>query len=58
MDDPAQYFTVPQSAKKLGISNESVRDLIRKKQIRAVKIGQWKIRPEDLEAFIKMRRNY
>ncbi len=58
MDDPAQYFTVPQAAKKLGISNESVRDLIRKKQIRAVKIGQWKIRPDDLEAFIKMRRNY
>ncbi|MBI4309299.1 MAG: helix-turn-helix domain-containing protein [Candidatus Omnitrophica bacterium] len=42
----------------MGISDESVRDLIRKKQIRAVKIGQWKIRPEDLEAFIKMRRNY
>lgn len=58
MDDPSQYFTVPQAAKKLGIADESVRDLIRKKQIRAVKIGQWKIRPEDLEAFIKMRRNY
>ena len=58
MDDLTQYLTVPEVAKKLGISNESVRDLIRKKQIRAVKIGQWKIRPEDLEAFIKMRRNY
>jgi excisionase family DNA binding protein len=34
-----------------------VRELIREKQIRAVKIGQWKIKPEDLEEFIKSRYN-
>lgn len=58
MEDIAQYLTVPEVAKKLGIAADSVRMLIRKKQLRAVKIGQWRVRPEDVEAFIKMRRNY
>lgn len=38
--------------------DEWIRDLIRLKQIKAVKIGQWKINPKDLEKFIKSRRNY
>ncbi len=58
MDDLTKYFTVPEVAKKIGVTDEWVRDLIRKKQMRAVKIGQWKIKPADLEAFIKIRRNY
>ena len=58
MDDLKQYFTVPQVAEKLGVSEDWVRILIKKKHLRAVKIGQWKVRPEDLEAFIKIRRNY
>ena len=58
MDDLTQYLTVPDVAKKLGVTDEWVRDLIRKKQMRAVKIGQWKIKPQDLEAFFKIRRNY
>ena len=39
MDDLTQYLTVPEVAKKLGVTDEWVRDLIRKKQMRAVKIG-------------------
>ena len=58
MEDLTQYLTVSEVAKKLAITKESVRDLIRNKQMRAVKIGQWKIKPADLEAFIKIRRNY
>ncbi len=57
MEDLSKYFTVPQVAKKLGFSEEWVRDLIRMKQIKAVKIGQWKIRPSDLEEFVKSRFN-
>ncbi|NQU73093.1 MAG: helix-turn-helix domain-containing protein [Candidatus Omnitrophica bacterium] len=34
-----------------------VRELIREKQIRATKIGQWRIRPQDLQEFIKSRTN-
>ena len=57
MDDLREYFTVKQVAKKLDITEEWVRDLIKAKQIRAVKIGKWKIKQEDLEEFIKSRRN-
>ena len=31
--------------------------LIREKHIRATKIGKWMIKPEDLQAFNKSRRN-
>ena len=51
------YLTVEQIAKQLGLSEYRVRQLIREKQIRAVKIGQWKIKPEDLDRFIKSRHN-
>lgn len=51
------YLTVEQVAKQLGLSEYRVRELIREKQIRATKIGQWKIKPEDLRKFIKSRSN-
>ena len=51
------YLTVEEVAKQLGLSEYRVRELIREKQIRAVKIGQWKIKPEDLKEFIKSRYN-
>jgi len=34
-----------------------VRELIRERQIRAVKIGQWKIKHWDLEGFVRARTN-
>jgi len=34
-----------------------VRELIREKQIRAVKIGQWRVKSEDLEEFVRARTN-
>lgn len=51
------YLTVDQVAKQLGLSEYRVRELIREKQIRAVKIGQWRVKPEDLKEFIKSRTN-
>ena len=57
MSDFSKYLTVRQVSKKLGITEEWVRDLIAKKEIKAVKIGQWKIHPKDLERFIKTRSN-
>jgi excisionase family DNA binding protein len=51
------YLTVEEVAKQLGLSAYRVRELVREKQIRAVKIGQWRVRPEDLESFIKSRSN-
>jgi len=39
------------------LTEEWMCELIRKKQISAVKIGQWRVRPEDLRKFIKSRSN-
>lgn len=57
MGDLRQYLTVEEAAKRLDLSEEWVRDLIHRKEIKAVKIGQWKIKPEDLKRFIKSRMN-
>ncbi len=51
------YLTVRQVAKQLGLTEYRIRELIREMQIRATKIGQWRIKPEDLEEFIKARTN-
>ncbi|MGM0568543.1 MAG: helix-turn-helix domain-containing protein [Elusimicrobiota bacterium] len=51
------YLTVKQVASQLGLSEYRVRELIREKQIRATKIGQWRVKPSDLKAFIKSRTN-
>ncbi len=52
-----KYLTVRQVANKLDITEEWVRDLIAKKEIKATKIGKWRIKPEDLEIFINTRTN-
>lgn len=57
MDDIKKYLTVRQVADKLGLSEEWIRDLIAKKELKAVKIRQWKIRPTDLNDFVKGRWN-
>ena len=51
------YLTVEKVAEQLGLSEYRVRELIREKQIRATKIGQWRVKPEDLKEFIKSRTN-
>ncbi|MFH1128953.1 MAG: helix-turn-helix domain-containing protein [Candidatus Omnitrophota bacterium] len=51
------YLTVRRVAKQLGLTEYRIRELIREKQIRATKIGQWRVKPEDLEDFIKSRTN-
>ena len=51
------YLTVRQVANQLGLTEYRIRELIREKQIRATKIGQWRIKPQDLEEFIKARTN-
>ncbi len=51
------YFTVRQVAVQLDLTEYRIRQLIREKQIRATKIGQWRIMPRDLEEFVKSRTN-
>jgi excisionase family DNA binding protein len=52
-----KYLTVRQVVEELGLTEYRIRQLIREKQIRATKIGQWRIKPEDLEDFINRRTN-
>ena len=58
MDEIRNFLTIRETALKLDISEESVRDFIKAKELRAVKIGQWRVNPQDLEAFIKSRMNF
>lgn len=51
------YLTVRQVAKHLGLTEYRIRELIKEKQIRATKIGQWRISPKDLKVFIRRRTN-
>jgi excisionase family DNA binding protein len=57
MNDISKYFTVRELAKRLDVTEDWVRDLIQAKQLRAVKVGKWRIDPEELERFIKSRSN-
>lgn len=52
-----KYLTVEQVAKQIGLTEYRIRELIREKHIRATKIGRWRIKPEDLEDFVKARTN-
>lgn len=53
----AEYLTVKEVSCRIHLSEYRVRQLIREKHIRATKIKQWRIKPEDLEEFIRARTN-
>jgi excisionase family DNA binding protein len=55
--DIKKSLTVEKVAKRIGLTEERVRELINLKQIKATKIGRWWIEPNDLENFIKSRSN-
>jgi len=57
MENVKKYLTVREIARRLDFTEEWVRDLIAKKEIKATKIGRWRVRPEDLDEFIKSRSN-
>lgn len=57
MTDLTKYLTVREAAKRVDLTEERVRELIVLKQIRATKVGKWRIKPEDLEKFIQSRTN-
>lgn len=57
MVDLRKYFTVREASKRLDLTEERVRELINLHQIRATKIGKWRIKPEDLEEFVRLRSN-
>ena len=57
MDDFSNYLTVKEVARKLGVTEDWIRDLIQAKELKATKIKQWRIKAEDLDEFIESRKN-
>ena len=57
MPNLKEYLTVRDVAEQLDITEEWVRDLIARKEIKAYKIGKWRIKPEDLDSFLSSRCN-
>lgn len=52
-----QWLTVGEVARRIGLTEERVRQLIRERKIKATKIGGWMVQPTDLRAFIDSRSN-
>jgi excisionase family DNA binding protein len=46
-------YTIEQGAEILQVSKKSVYRYIKSKKLKAKKIGQWRIKKEDLDIFIK-----
>jgi excisionase family DNA binding protein len=57
MVDFTKYLTVKEVAKRLDVTEDWIRDLIQTKQLKATKMKRWRIKPEDLQKFIKKRTN-
>ena len=57
MIDLTKYLTVKEVAKRLDVTEDWIRDLIQTKQLKATKIKKWRIKPEDLEEFVRVRTN-
>ncbi len=57
MEDISKYLTVREVAKKLDVTEDWIRDLIQTKQLKAIKIGKWRINQKDLEKFVESRSN-
>lgn len=58
VEDFRQYLSVKDIAEKFDVTEEWIRDLIQAGKIKATKIGQWKVKPEDLQEFIDSRKNH
>ncbi len=54
-ENDTKFLTVQEAARSLGVTAKSVRDFIAAGELRASKIGQWKIAAGDLEAFVQAR---
>lgn len=51
------WLTVREVSREIDLTERRIRELISQREIRATKIGQWRIAQEDLEAFIRSRTN-
>lgn len=51
-------LTIHDVAQKLNVDERTVRELIRKNELRAIKIGkEWRVKEEDLDAYVDGHAN-
>jgi excisionase family DNA binding protein len=55
--DKDKLLTAQEVAKRLRVSERSVMRYIKAKKIRAIKIGQWRIKEVDLARFLSANSN-
>lgn len=54
----SKLLTVKDAAAELKMSEKFVREMLRRAQLRGSKLGSdWRIHPEDLDAFVARRAN-
>ena len=54
----SKLLTVKDAAEEIKMSEKFVRDMLRRAQLRGSKLGtDWRIRPEDLDAFVARKAN-
>lgn len=57
IDSPLRLLTIKDVAAFLQVSDKTVRRLIDQDRLPAIKLGaQWRIRPQDLDLFLRERR--
>ena len=52
-----EWLTVRELSRQIDLTGRRIRELINQRELRATKIGRWRIAYEDLEAFIRSRTN-
>ena len=58
LGDNRAWLAIEEVAEKLEVHERTVRGYIRRKQLRATKIGgRWRITPADLQTFLDKRAN-
>jgi excisionase family DNA binding protein len=51
-----RYYSISQTAKKLGVAYHTIRRLIFERKLKASKVSsQWRIKSEDLDAYLESR---
>ena len=49
-------YTIPEACKLLKVSDDTIRRMIKSKQLEAVKVrGQWRIKKESVEKLLKQK---
>ncbi|MFH1178610.1 MAG: helix-turn-helix domain-containing protein [bacterium] len=52
-----KFLTIKEVAKKLRVSERSVMRYIKAKKLRASKMGQWRVKENDLDLFFRANSN-